>query len=648
MLPYYEGYGKYDLPDKLQDDLFDENGIKLQQINKLNKVNIFVGPNNSGKSLLMRELLRSGSKSYYSEMQWEEIQKALAIFDRIQKELRQACSVPDVEQFGDYSQGTLIDLAVLRDQKAQFSQYRADYSVEAVAEQLKVVFDRPFVFEQNKRYYFAQTNKVKTDFSHGNQALLEKVLECLNTLKADAVQVRKKLLLLKIHQEKSPVRMYVPAVRSLKPFSGMTQFENSTRQDYKFDSTIQIFTGQSFADAISKHKNNFDEFREKITRYESFLSETFFQHRPVVLTYHADLTILLIKIGNERDRPIYELGDGLQMIISLTWPFFTYASGTIAIEEPESFIHPGLQKEYMHFLSHHPSTKQFQIFLTTHSNHILDSINSSADISIFSVKKKGNVSFETTNGGAPSFAVENLAIGDENILRLLGVTSTSVYLSNCVVWVEGITDKMYLQRYIEQYLKRENIDEKYKQLSNLKEGINYSFSLTAGDSIVHFDFDEQSQYETGYSKIIVNKFCAKSFVIVDNDFGKNEPRKEAMGQLLGDRFVVLAVPEMENLLSPEVINAVIVSWPTVKRAVASRPISNLPASELENKKIGELIDTTILKDLGKVKKFAAPNGSLKPGDKYDFCKLALLQIIPTVFLPRRWLSLNKCWILSFG
>ena len=43
MLPYYEGYGKYDLPEKLKDELFDENGVQLHLISNLNKINILVG-----------------------------------------------------------------------------------------------------------------------------------------------------------------------------------------------------------------------------------------------------------------------------------------------------------------------------------------------------------------------------------------------------------------------------------------------------------------------------------------------------------------------------------------------------------------------------------------------------------------------------
>ncbi len=620
MLPYYECFGKYDLPEKLAKELFDENANPLQRIDKLNKINIFVGPNNSGKSLLMRELLKTKSKSYYSDDRWAEIKDLLQIFPRIQERIRKQSGFNDFLILGDYTEGNLMDLAVLMQFYTQFAEYKPDYVVQAVEQSLKTAFDRDFSYQTNRRYYFIQTNKVKTDFGHGNQEMLKKILECLNELKGEVIQVRKGLLTLTVQKPESARKMYLPAVRSLKPFSDPLQLDASPRKDYQFPNEVEVFSGQSFANAVSNHKNNFSDYRAKIEEYETFLSQAFFQDRKIVLTYHGEFKILLIKVGNEHDRPIYELGDGLQMIITLTWPFFMYESGTISIEEPELFIHPGLQKEYMHFLITHGRTNQFQIFLTTHSNHILDSINAADCVSVFSIRKKDKgVTVGDDGDQIPDFVIENVADGNENILRLLGVTSTSVYLSNCVIWVEGITDRIYLQRYIEIYLKRLDLHNRFKVFGKFKEGINYCFSLTGGDAIVHFDFDETAEYEKSYSKIIVRRFCSKSFVVVDNDSNKNQERKEAMKRILGDRLVILPVPEVENLLSPEVINSVVTTWPTVEKALETRSLIPVSVADLEKKKIGELIDGTILMNFNKVRKFGAGNGSLIPGLKYDFC-----------------------------
>lgn len=283
-------------------------------------------------------------------------------------------------------------------------------------------------------------------------------------------------------------------------------------------------------------------------------------------------------------------------------------------------MHPGLQKEYLKFLVNNKATTEFQIFISTHSNHVLDSINSSDKVSIFSVRKRRKITAtKREDEEIPDFIVENLAHGDENILRLLGVTSTSVYLSNCVIWVEGITDKIYLQKYIECYLDSPNLKAKYTDARNYKEGIHYTFSLTGGDSIIHLDFDQDAEYEDAAAKIIISKFCSKSYVIVDNDSNKNRSRKDALAKTLLDRFVELNCPEIENLLPSEVILKTILTFKSVRSLIGSNLLKDIPEDLLAKQKIGYIIDMVVLKDYKDQKHFSGENGSIKSKDKYEFC-----------------------------
>lgn len=72
MLPLYEGFRKYDVPSNLQGELFDSDNQALAELINLNKINIFVGPNNSGKSLLLREIVKTQSKTYYGDEKWRK------------------------------------------------------------------------------------------------------------------------------------------------------------------------------------------------------------------------------------------------------------------------------------------------------------------------------------------------------------------------------------------------------------------------------------------------------------------------------------------------------------------------------------------------------------------------------------------------
>jgi hypothetical protein len=252
----------------------------------------------------------------------------------------------------------------------------------------------------------------------------------------------------------------------------------------------------------------------------------------------------------------------------------------------------------------------------------VDAVNESSKISIFSVKKKEKP-HETTEEKTPSFIIENIAFGNENILNQLGITTTSVYLSNCSLWVEGITDRLYIQKFIGAYLSGIEVNSKYRECTEFKEGVHYSFVLSGGDSIIHWDFADEAEYEEHTQQIVARKFCAKSLVIVDNDFDKNPVRKEALRKALGERFLEHLSPEIENLLSPEIINQVLITYPSVAKSLPDVKLV-IPDPEIyKTKKIGYIIDKLILKDFVKAKSFAAANESLKSGDKFEFCNKAL-------------------------
>jgi hypothetical protein len=185
---------------------------------------------------------------------------------------------------------------------------------------------------------------------------------------------------------------------------------------------------------------------------------------------------------------------------------------------------------------------------------------------------------------------------------------------------------MYLQAYIDAFLSDSNLDEEYKVCKNYKEGINYSFALTGGDSIIHWDFSDDAQYKENFTKIIVKQFCAKSFVIVDNDNGKNPERKDILKECLGERFFELRFPEIENLLDQSVIIKTVLDYTTVKKNVGNSKLPEISMEHLQSNKVGFIIDNILLPEYSDAKKFCASNGGLKSGEKYLFCQRAIKHI----------------------
>lgn len=120
---------------------------------------------------------------------------------------------------------------------------------------------------------------------------------------------------------------------------------------------------------------------------------------------------MTVKIGQEEERPIYGLGDGIQSIILITLPLFLYLDKSkevnttilVFIEEPEVGLHPELQRKLLKTLLS-PIFENYQFFVTTHSNHFIDRIFESEDISIYSFDKH----IYDDEGSSTEFTIENV------------------------------------------------------------------------------------------------------------------------------------------------------------------------------------------------------------------------------------------------
>ena len=143
-------------------------------------------------------------------------------------------------------------------------------------------------------------------------------------------------------------------------------------------------------------------------------------------------------------------------------------------------------------------------------------------------------------------------------------------------------------------LKSIKIYKRHECFLNYQEGIHYSFAYTAGDSIIHWDFNEDSMYSDETIKIVTRKFCGKAMVIVDNDFKKNSKRKKAMKELLGARLIELKTPEVENLLNQNVIKRTVLEYPSCSKILLNE-LPSLSDKQIKDNKVGTLIDKYLLK-----------------------------------------------------
>ena len=310
------------------------------------------------------------------------------------------------------------------------------------------------------------------------------------------------------------------------------------------------------------------------------------------------------------EHPVYEIGDGIQAVIILLFPIFTANKNDwFFIEEPEINLHPGLQRLFIETLlsDDYLKTKNLKFFFTTHSNHFLDSSLINNNISIFQFQKKKDESFFIKNNVRP----------DKEVLDLLGVNTSSVFLANTSLWIEGPTDRKYLSKFLKLHTEHHG-------LQPLKEDIDFAFFEYGGNLIEHYLFDEKEDFNEEDVRNKINSFALsnKIFLLADNDNAKNGSKKDLRRLALkklsdeNDNFTYqnTVVTEIENLLpkkiSQDFMSELLKSETSLLKAKKGR----FDRKDYRNIGLGEFYETFFIsKKIPKkdFKAFKAESGTLK-------------------------------------
>ncbi|MEZ0295376.1 MAG: AAA family ATPase, partial [Candidatus Methylacidiphilales bacterium] len=515
----------------------------------LSKVNFIVGENNSGKSRLIREIASQEELIYLPENYFSTLR---AKIEALKNATEYACANITPQQQAFKVRATLF-----------FENATKNTNAIKIKKEKESLEDwvRDFNHEHTGRIEslnHPQTNEPKQAFEAALKELrkwYEMAISNLDTLK-------------------NSEWVYIPTLRGLRRLNpdadDKDEFELRTKTDYfsKAKRKLNIFTGLGLYKTVRSLLLGWQEQRTIIREFETFLSREFYSGENVTLIPHEDKDgkkdVLNIQIGDDKELPVYKLGDGLQHVIIITFPLFLEKDtpALVFIEEPELFLHPGMQRTLLKTLIQYFPKKQF--FITTHSNHLLDLTIEFNNISIYLAKKLQNLKKEIT------FLIEPAQTHDRNILDLLGTRASSVFLSNCTIWVEGITDRRYLSYFLERYKDellstyktRKKINPELKSPFIPKQDFHFSFVEYSGGNITHWSFLDNEP-----DSIEVERISSNIMVIADNDGvdgpgdskdtkRKKEKKKTRLLELttkLGERFYGLESREIENLLTPSVI-----------------------------------------------------------------------------------------------
>ena len=250
----------------------------------------------------------------------------------------------------------------------------------------------------------------------------------------------------------------------------------------------------------------------------------------------SDKKSIIITIDGER-RPISNLGTGVEQLLMIGLASIGFPDKIVLIDETELHLHPRSQKRVMKYLD---ENVQARFIIATHSAAVIDSID--ADV-IQIVHADGETSGRTIQSSMDKFRA----------IRDLGHSPSDLLQTRFAIWVEGPSDRIYLNHWISE------IDP------DLIEGVDYSILFYGGNILSHHSFED---IEADFVKAI--SFSRNFAVVIDSDRSKSgarlnltKKRVEAEVENQGGFCWITEGREVENYLSPDLIKVLSKKFKTV-------------------------------------------------------------------------------------
>lgn len=167
----------------------------------------------------------------------------------------------------------------------------------------------------------------------------------------------------------------------------------------------------------------------------------------------------------------------------------TVPRGSIClVEEPETNLHPHLQRYLARRIGELAEEKELQVFIATHSP-VFQQLN---------VWPHGAKLFVTRDGELSEFNAAWEVLDD------LGIKNSDLSQSNGVIWIEGPSDRIYIKHWMSLYCAK-------RDLRMPRENVDYSFAMYGGASLSHFSFDNAAPF---IDMLSINR---NAIIIIDND-----------------------------------------------------------------------------------------------------------------------------------
>lgn len=291
---------------------------------------------------------------------------------------------------------------------------------------------------------------------------------------------------------------YSNLVRTAMPWQAIPQFLKvgaiRSIEDTDFpDNSNSICSGIGLPAALLKlynpERKDFDESRHRWSKFQNFVRDILNDQGAAILVSH-DSHEIAVKTTDTDYLPLDSLGTGLTELIILAAVVACNTDKIICIEEPEIHLHPALQARFIEFLL---SDDANRFIVTTHSPTIINA----PGVQVAHVTKK--------NGISECHQLNGMILA-RDLLDDLGARASDLLQSNYVIWVEGPSDRTYVNYWIDKWAEENSV--------HLVEGIHYSIMLYGGKLLNALDAGPDCSNEKLIALFRINThFC----VLMDSD-----------------------------------------------------------------------------------------------------------------------------------
>jgi len=207
-------------------------------------------------------------------------------------------------------------------------------------------------------------------------------------------------------------------------------------------------------------------------------------------------------------------------------------------EELENNVHPALLRRLNEYVYKSAIENGFIYFMTTHSSILIDQFSKQGDAQIIHV-----IQNQTTT----SCVTANTYIEKNGVLDDLDVRASDLLQANGIVWVEGPSDRIYLNKWINLWSD-----------GALKEGTHYQTIFYGGRLLSHLTAEATNDVDAGISILNTNR---NAVMIMDSDKRSQQESINTTKRRIRDELKEITAlcwitkgKEIENYVPSEIVD----------------------------------------------------------------------------------------------